>query len=345
MNIFWRPSSAFAEKPPWFLFPQVVPDLPRDFRLQGKMSEVTSHWQHHLQQLMISSCRWARRSPEWLCMQPQQSEPLSCRPWLVWIRLLSVLATSRSPEYKCLPSSTLSCLDLKILESKSEEKMLERWWIFVNRFITLEASQLVLEAPWSCLQLAVVSKLPTSSSWDGPPRTQCPAHPRLHLPPLTTKVMMVSTQENPEVFWGQAKQGQDKRESTLQGRTAKNRLASLSGKQGGSLTDILHLQSLRTKLCEARLFYYSDSLPSSSEKASTEKSKAPPTEAAQTKHKIFPSQTSVWAGQATAQRPGLQTGGRPPPGQVRHPQWEAPPWHFVSWPPEINDCLWEKYCI
>lgn len=291
MNIFWRPSSPFAEKPPWFLFQQVVPDLPRDFRLQRKMSEVTSHWQHRLQQLMISSCRWAPRSPEWLCTQPQQSEPLSCRPWLVWIRLLSVLAMSHSPGYKCLPSNTLSCSDLKILESKSEEKMLERWWIFVNRFIILEASQLV--HPWRCLQLAAVSKLPTSPSWDGPPRTRGPTHPRLHLPPLTTKVMIVSTQENPEVFWGQAKQGRDKWESTLQGCTAKNRLASLSGKQGGSLTDILHLQSLRTELFEVRLFYYSDSLSSSSEKASTEKSKAPPTEAAQTKHKIFPSQTSV----------------------------------------------------
>lgn len=45
------------------------------------------------------------------------------------------------------------------------------------------------------------------------------------------------------------------------------------GSKGGSLTDILHLQSLRTELFEERLFYYSDSLSSSSEKASTEKSR------------------------------------------------------------------------
>lgn len=69
--------------------------------------------------LRISWCRWEPQWPGSPYRRPPRSGQRSCKPLLSWTRLLSVSARNRSLEYKCLPSSTLSCLGLKILESKN----------------------------------------------------------------------------------------------------------------------------------------------------------------------------------------------------------------------------------
>lgn len=118
---------------------------------------------------------------------------------------------------------------------------------------------------WSTLKVSAIGsgvQAAHQPSWDGPPRTRGPAHPRLHLPPLTTKVMMV-WHRNPEGFLGTSKTGRDKWESTLQGYS-QAQAGPHCREAGGSLTDILHLQSLSTELFEERLFYYWFTLSSSS---------------------------------------------------------------------------------
>lgn len=67
----------------------------------------------------ISLYKWELQWPGSPYKRPLLSGQLSCTPLLFWTRLLCALIRNRSQEYKCLPSSTLSCSGLKILESKN----------------------------------------------------------------------------------------------------------------------------------------------------------------------------------------------------------------------------------
>lgn len=125
------------------LFQQTVATLRHNFKLRRETLLVISCTQRCIQRLMISLCKWAQRWQGWLCTRQQQSQRLSCRSWLVWTRLLYVLVMSRSLEYKYLPSNILSCLGLKILVSKSEEKMSEIWWTLATRSKTFWQSSLL----------------------------------------------------------------------------------------------------------------------------------------------------------------------------------------------------------